>query len=93
MTHGKKNSVIASIAAIALMAISTSGWAEYTQKQNKVDDKDSDRLSQPRDSSDQKNDYQGRRKSSSDHHHDTSTDNRSGTNPNVPSGSDKKSGY
>lgn len=92
MIHDGKNSIMGYIFGMIFMVVSASGWAEYSQKQNKVDDKDSDRLSQPRSSSDKRSNGDDHKKNSSDHH-DVSTDNRSGTNPNVPSRSDKKSGY
>lgn len=93
MINVSKTSTIAIGISAFLLMLSTAGMAEYTQKQNKVDDKAPSQSSQPNhSSSDNKTNDSARKKSSSDHH-DTSTDNRSGTNPSVPSGSDKKGGY
>lgn len=91
MIHDKKTSPWAYGIGIIMMLVSTSVLAEYSQKQNKVDDKDSERQSHPHTSSDKKMQDNDHKKSSSEH--DVSTDNQSESNPNVPSSSDKKGGY
>ena len=82
MIQGKKISMIAFVVSTIFLLASTSAVAEYSQIQNKVDDKqDSGQKSQPDTASKKKNDEDKSTQSSSDKSDRTTT---------APSGMDKK---
>ena len=82
MIQGKKISMIAFVISTVFLLASTSAVAEYSQTQNKVDDKqDSGQQSQPNTASKKKSDEDKSTQSSSDKSDRTTT---------APSGMDKK---
>ncbi len=83
MTQVKKTPIITLLISTVFLLASTSAIAEYSQTQNKVDDKqDSGKQSQPNTASKKKNDDDKSEKSSSDKQSDSHT--------NKPAEGDKK---
>lgn len=94
MIQVKKASIIAlAICAVFLLAAGTSAVAEYSQTQNKIDDKDdSSKQSQSDTDSKKKNDKDKSAKSS-DKKTDNNTKKPAEADKKIPSGTERKGNY
>ena len=94
MIQVKKTSLITLVISAAFLLVSTSAMAEYSQTQNKVDDKqDSGKQSQPNTASNKKSDENKSEKSSSDKKSGSNTNQPAGMDKKAPSGTERKGNY
>ncbi|MCP5245422.1 MAG: hypothetical protein H6937_05520 [Burkholderiales bacterium] len=93
MIQVKKASIIALVISATFLLASTSAIAEYSQTQNKVDDKDdSSKQSQPN-TAYKKSGEDKSAKSSSDKKPDSNTNKPAEVDKKIPSGTEKKGSY
>ncbi|MDV6342616.1 hypothetical protein R2083_13425 [Nitrosomonas sp. Is35] len=94
MIQVKKTSIITLVISAAFLLTSTAALAEYTQTQNKIDDKqDSGKQSQSNADSKKKSDEDKSGKSASDKKTDSKTSKPAEVDKKIPAGTEKKGNY
>ena len=94
MIQVKKTSIVTLLISAAFLVASASAIAEYSQTQNKVDDKDvSGKQSQPNTTSKKKDDEDKSKKSYSDKKPDSNTNKPAEVDKKTPAGTERKGNY
>jgi hypothetical protein len=94
MIQVKKTSIITLVISAAFLLASTSAFADYSQTQNKVDDKlDSGKQSQPNTASKKKSDEDKSEKSSSAKKTDSNTKKPAEVDNKTPPAAERKGNY
>jgi len=94
MIQVKKTSVITLVISAVFLLASTAALAEYTQTQNKIDDKqDSGKQSQSDAASKKKSDEDKSEKSASDKKPDSNANKPAEVDKKTPAGTEKKGNY